>query len=226
MSGKPVRVMIADDHSLVRLGMIQLLSHEPDVEICGEAQSVAEALKVAGELQPDVLVVDLTFGDGTGIELIKQLRTRDRNVKIIVSTMHDESLFGERCFRAGASGFVNKEEASEKVIDAIRSVMAGKLYLSPRLADRVLNRALGGTEMRKTSALDSLTDRELEVFAMIGRGLTTRQIAEKLFLSHKTIESYRENIKSKLRLRNAAELNRHAVQWALEGAREPASPTT
>ncbi|MBL8829326.1 MAG: response regulator transcription factor [Planctomycetaceae bacterium] len=223
MNGKPTRVMIADDHSLVRLGMRELLSHEPDIEICGEAASVADALKMALELTPDVIVVDLTFGDGTGIEFIKQLRLRDRNVKMIVSTMHDESLFGERCFRAGAAGFVNKEEASEKVVEAIRSVMSGKLYLSPRLADRVLNRALGGNEVRPTSALDSLTDRELEVFAMIGRGLTTRQIAEKLYLSHKTIESYRENIKSKLRLRNAAELNRHAVQWALEGTHEPAS---
>jgi DNA-binding NarL/FixJ family response regulator len=220
MNGKRTRVMIADDHSLVRLGMRELLSHEADVQICGEAASVADALRLATELTPDVIVVDLTFGDGTGIEFIKQLRLRDRNVKMIVSTMHDESLFGERCFRAGAAGFVNKEEASEKVVEAIRSVMAGKLYLSPRLADRVLNRALGGTEVRQTSALDSLTDRELEVFAMIGRGLTTRQIAEKLYLSHKTIESYRENIKSKLRLRNAAELNRHAVQWALEGTHE------
>lgn len=214
---KVARVLIVDDHSLVRRGMTDLLSHEPDLTVCGEAADVASAYRLIRELVPDVAVVDLTLNSGNGLELIKEIKASHPAVRIVVSSMHDESLFGERCLRAGAMAYVNKEEAAEKVVDAIRSVLAGNLYLSTQLAQRMLQRVVGQIEQASTP-LDVLTDRELEVFAMIGQGLTTRQIAENLDLSIKTIEGYREGIKAKLNLKNSAELSRHAVHWSLENS--------
>lgn len=211
-----VRVLIVDDHSLVRRGMVELLSHERDLTVCGEAADLPSAFRMLREARPDVAVVDITLNSGNGLELIKEIKACHPHVRIVVSSMHDESLFGERCLRAGAAGYVNKEEAAEKVVAAIRTVLAGRLYLSDQLAQRMLMRAVGQTDAGTASPLDSLTDRELEVFALIGQGLTTRQIAEKLDLSVKTIESYRENIKSKLDLKNAAELSLHAVHWTME----------
>lgn len=216
MTSKRTRIVLIDDHPVVRRGMNDLLSHEPDLLVCGEAEGETDALVTLEEQRPDVVVLDLTLKDGNGVDLIKQIRGRFHDTRIVVLTMHDESLFGARCFRAGASGFVNKEEASEKVIEAIRTVCTGRLYLSDRLAERVLRRAFGTTEDPSASELDNLTDRELEVFGMIGRGMTTRQIADRLHLSHKTIESYRENIKAKLNLQNAVELTQRAVRWTME----------
>jgi len=210
------RIFIVDDHPLIRRGMKDLISHEPDFLVCGEAGSVPEALSLLDRADPDAIVVDITLNGGNGIDLIKQLKARRRNVRIVVTTMHDESLFGERCFRAGAMGYVNKEEASEKVVEALRSVLDGRLFLSERLAERVVYRALGVDEKPDGSPLARLTDREIEVFSLIGSGKSTRQIAEMLHLSHKTIESYRENIKAKLRLQNAVELTRQAIQWVME----------
>lgn len=209
------RVLIVDDHSLVRRGMVDLLSHEPDLTVCGEAADVMSAYRLIRELQPDIAVVDITLNNGNGLELIKEIKASYPAVRIVVSSMHDETLFGERCLRAGAMAYVNKEEAAEKVVDAIRAVLSGNLYLSTQLAQRVLQRVVGQVDQVGTP-LDELTDRELEVFAMIGKGLTTRQIAENLDLSIKTIEGYREGIKAKLNLKNSAELSRHAVHWALE----------
>jgi DNA-binding NarL/FixJ family response regulator len=216
MTSKRTRIVLIDDHPVVRRGMNDLLSHEPDLLVCGEAEGETDALVTLEEQKPDVVVLDLTLKDGNGVDLIKQIRGRFHDTRIVVLTMHDESLFGARCFRAGAAGFVNKEEASEKVIEAIRTVCTGRLYLSDRLAERVLRRAFGNAEDPSGSELDNLTDRELEVFGMIGRGMTTRQIADRLHLSHKTIESYRENIKAKLNLQNAVELTQRAVRWTME----------
>ncbi|MBC7819638.1 MAG: response regulator transcription factor [Planctomycetaceae bacterium] len=211
-----IRVLIVDDHSLVRRGMVELLSHESDLIVCGEAADLPSAFRLLHETRPDVAVVDITLNSGNGLELIKEIKSSHPQVRIVVSSMHDETLFGERCLRAGAAGYVNKEEAAEKVVDAIRTVLTGRLYLSEQLAQRMLMRAVGQTDSATASPLDTLTDRELEVFALIGAGQTTRQIAEKLDLSVKTIESYRENIKTKLKLKNAAELSLHAVHWTME----------
>lgn len=212
----PARILIVDDHPIVRRGLAQLIGDEADLEVCGEAGDVPEALRLVNDTQPDLVLIDISLRDGNGIELIKQLKSRDDGLRMLVSSMHDESLFAERCLRAGAKGYISKEEAAEKVVGAIRTVLQGKIYLSAYLADNLLHRMIGGEDSLEHSPIDSLSDRELEVFGLIGQGLTTRKIAEKLHLSPKTVETYRENIKSKLNLKNAAELNRHAVQWALE----------
>jgi DNA-binding NarL/FixJ family response regulator len=214
-SGK-TRILIVDDHPIVRQGLTLLIANEPDLEVCGEAADSGEAVRQLTASRPDLIVVDISLHSGNGIELIKQIRSRDPNVKMLVSSMHDESLFAERALRAGAMGYINKAEATDKVVEAIRQVIRGKIYLSPRMTERMLCRAIGTEESLDHSPIDSLSDRELEVFELIGQGLTTRQIANKLHLSPKTVETYRENIKSKLNLANATELTRHAVQWTLE----------
>ena len=215
---KTKRVLIVDDHPVVRHGVAQLIEGEPDLEVCGQAASLPEAIKVFRESQPDLVLLDLSLGDGSGIELIKDLKARSEDVRILVSSMHDESLFAERVLRAGAKGYINKHEATENLLDAIRHVLEGRVYLSSKMADRLLHRMVGPGDPSERSSIESLSDRELEVFQMIGGGLTTRQIAEKLYLSPKTIETYRENIKTKLNLANGSELTYHAVQWVLENS--------
>lgn len=195
--------------------MATLISQEEDLTICGECAEMDEAIRFVREYEPELAIVDISLKTGNGLELIKHIAATHPEMKILVCSMHDESLFAERCLRAGASGYINKEAASDQVIDAIRAIRNGKTFVSPQLAERLLSRIVGGNPAHQ-SPIDSLTDRELEVFGLIGQGLTTRQIAERLHLSYKTIESYRENIKAKLSLKNAAELNRHAVQWTLE----------
>lgn len=211
------RILVVDDHPLVRRGLHDLIGHTHDLEICGEAGDGPEALRACDELQPDLMLVDISLPEGHGIELIKQIKARNEHVKLLVSSMHDESLYAERALRAGALGYINKQEAMEKLVDAIRVVLTGKVYLSNRMTERTLNRFYRGDEASDAPLpVQSLTDRELEVFEMIGQGLTTREIANKIHRSIKTIETYRENIKSKLHLKNASELSRHAVQWVLE----------
>ena len=212
------RIAIVDDHPIVRQGLSQLIAQHPGLEVCGEAADAVEALQMVSEKRPDLIIVDISLSSGNGIELIKQIKARDDRVKMLVSSMHDESLFAERALRAGAMGYINKGEATEKVFEAIHQVLGGKIYLSPRMTDRMLCRAIGTDDALAGSPIDSLSDRELEVFELIGQGLTTRQIASKLELSPKTVETYRENIKSKLNLSNATELTRHAVQWTLESS--------
>lgn len=213
---RTTRVLIVDDHPIVRRGLAELISDEPDLEICGEAADSTEALRLIDSVRPDLIVIDISLQNGNGIELIKQIKARDQGIKMLVSSMHDESLFAERALRAGALGYVNKAEAAESIVEAIRVVLSGKVYVSSRLADRMLHRLVGGDENLERSAIDSLSDRELEVFEFIGKGQTTRQIAMKLHLSPKTVESHRENIKRKLNLANATELTRYAVEWVLE----------
>ena len=210
------RVMVIDDHPLIRRGLIDLITRQTDMEVVGEAEGLADAFRVFDEARPNFVIVDITLKDGNGLEFIKDIKSRQPETMMLVSSMQDETLYAERCLRAGARGYINKDEAAEKVIDAIRHVISGKVFLSPELMDQVLYRMVGGSDERPQLPMDSLTDRELEVFELIGTGLTTRQIADRLELSHKTIETYKENIKQKLNLKNAAELNRHAVQWKLE----------
>lgn len=213
---KPLaRILIVDDHPIVRQGLARMIAEEPDLEVCGEAEDASQALRQVTESKPDLVIIDISLKSGTGIELIKQIKARDEQVRMLVSSMHDESLFAERSLRAGAMGYINKQEAADKIIGAIRSVLQGKIYLSSQLTDRVLHRMIGGKHP-EGSPVEGLSDRELEVFELIGSGLTTRQIAAKLHLSPKTVETHRENIKKKLNLVNAIELTRYAVEWVLE----------
>ncbi|MBR9800726.1 MAG: response regulator [Rubinisphaera brasiliensis] len=213
---KTVRILLVDDHPVVRQGLRMMIEREGDMQVCGEANGMAEAMKSYFENKPEVVVVDISLHNGSGIELVKELIAHEENLKILVCSMHDESLFADRALHAGAKGYINKEEAMDKLIDAIRRVAAGRVYLSDQMTDRMLCRQVGAGDERPKSALETLSDRELEVFEQIGHGVTTRQIAEKLHLSPKTVETYRENIKHKLNLANATELTQHAVQWVLE----------
>lgn len=211
-----VKILIVDDHPLVREGVIGLLSTQPDFEVCGEAEGLAEARRLIATSRPDVVIVDLTLRDGNGIELVKELNTKTKTIKVLVLSMHDESLFAERVLRAGAVGYVSKHEATRTIIQAVRTVLAGKIYLSQPMTEQMVHRAFRSSADLNRSPMDRLSDREFEVFELIGKGLTIRQIAAKLQLSPKTVESHREHIKEKLELKNATELTKHAIQWALE----------
>lgn len=209
-----VRILIVDDHPLVRLGFAQLLSDEEDLVVCGEAESAAEGLRLVGELAPDLVVIDLSLKGTSGLELIKQVRSRRPDLPMLVCSMHDESLFAERALRAGAQGYIGKREAPEDLVTAARAVLAGERYLSPRFAARLEAAGLGPRE-DLPEPVAVLSDRELEVFELIGRGHGTREIAERLGLAVKTVETYRENIKEKLLIESAPELARRAVTWVL-----------
>ena len=210
------KVLIVDDHPLVRRGLAELISKEPDLQVSGEAAGAAEALGQLTSNRPNLVIIDLSLQEGSGLDLIKQIKAMDDSIKVLVSSMHDESLFAERSIRAGASGYIHKEEATEKVIEAIRYVLKGKVYLSEDMSERILHQFAGIEELPPEGSISKLSNRELEVFELIGSGLSTRQIAEKLHRSIKTIETYRESIKQKLNLRTSNELIRHAVQWELE----------
>lgn len=215
-TARKIRVFIVDDHPIVRHGLAQVIGQEPDFEICGEAAEASTAFRQIEQTKPDLAIIDIMLRDASGLELIKQIRACNDQVKMLVTSMHDETLYAERALRAGAMGYVKKEEAVTKVIEAMRQVLKGKIYLSPAMADHFLHRALRGGEEPERSPIERLSDRELEVFELIGRGLTTRQIAERLHLSTKTIETHREHIKAKLQLKNNNELVRQAVLRLIE----------
>lgn len=210
------RVLLVDDHPIVRQGLRMMIEQVPGLSVCGEAGGMAQAMKLYRDTTPDVIVTDISLEDGSGIELVKELVAHDKQVRVLVCSMHDETLFAERALQAGAKGYINKNEATDKLIEAVSRVAEGHAYLSERMTDRMLTRQIGTGDGPPKSAIETLSDRELEVFEQIGHGITTRQIAEKLHLSPKTIETYRENIKHKLNLANATELTQHAVQWVLE----------
>jgi DNA-binding NarL/FixJ family response regulator len=210
------RILIVDDHPTVREGLTARISRQDDMEVCGEVADGEEALVKVKELRPDVAVVDISLPKGHGIDLIKQIRAHHDHVKTIVHSMYEESLYAERALQAGAMGYVNKREAPETLLDAIRQVLVGEVYLSPKMTGRVLNRTVGRGTIAAASPIESLSDRELEVFNLIGQGLTTRAIANRLHLSVHTIDTHREKIKRKLGLKNSAELMQRAVQWVLE----------
>jgi DNA-binding NarL/FixJ family response regulator len=212
----PARVMLVDDHPIVRFGFAQLIEDEPDMAVCGQAADAGDALKLIPELDPDLIVIDITLEGMNGIELIKQIHSRYDAVKMLVASMHDETLYAERALRAGAKGYVNKHEATTELVHAIRRVLKGKLYLSDRMTDRMMERAVTGEEEPTQSSIDTLSDRELEIFELLGRGMTARQIADKLHLSIKTVDTYRSHIKSKMKLKNNSELAVHAAKWVLE----------
>lgn len=215
MIERRAKVLVVDDHALVRYGLVELLSNEKDMEICGTAASAEEALQKIGESKPDMVVIDIKLQGTNGLDLIKRIRTRHADMKMIVSSMYDESLYAPRALQAGAMGYVNKQEATETLVEAIRQVLRGQVFLSAVMARQLFQNA-GPAGSRELSPIHRLSNRELEVFEKIGQGMSTRSIANQLHLSVKTIETHRENIKGKLGLKNAAELHRHAVQWVLE----------
>jgi len=210
-----MRVLIVDDHPIFRRGIAELINEESDMEVAGEASDPAEAMRQVAELQPEVVVVDLSLQDGHGMDLIEHLSERDDAPKMIVCSMHDESLFAERALRAGAMGYVNKQETTEQLVSAIRSVAAGEVALSPKMTRQLLQNAVG-VKADENDPVRALSNRELEVFERIGEGLTTKQIAARLDLSPKTVEAHREKIKTKLNLPNSAQLSRRAFLWVYE----------
>ncbi len=211
----PAKILIVDDHPSVREGLAMRISLDADLEVCGEADSEDQALALVKQTGPDLVLIDISLKSGHGIELIKRIRSLDPAIKMLVVSGFQESLYAERAFRAGALGYLNKQESNEKMIEAIRTVLAGQRFLSPEISRRLVEQALGGSNATKTP-IERLTDRELEIFRMIGEGLTTSAIANRLFLSTHTIDTHRENIKRKLAVSTAAELSRAAVQWLLE----------
>lgn len=207
------RILVVDDHPLLREGVSQLINRQHDFEICGEADTVANAFAAVERTTPDVILLDLRLGYGDTLELIKSIKARYPDVRILMLSQYDEAIYVERALRAGADGYVIKQEAADEVLAAIRTVLAGDMYVSRKLAVLVLQKLLSKKPAQPGLAIENLTDRELQVFQLIGSGLTTRQIAAELRLSVKTIETHRENIKSKLGLRNASELVHSAVTW-------------
>lgn len=208
-----VQILIVDDHPIVRKGLVQLIDQEEGFSVCGEASSEAEAMVAIAKYKPDLVTVDISLKDTSGIELIKDIRARYIDVAILALSMHDEMLYAERTLRAGASGYVMKQEATENVIDAIRRILKGEIYVSRKVAEKMLRKLVDGSSGAASSAIDCLSDRELEVFGLIGQGFGTRQIAEKLHLSVKTIDTYRAHLKTKLKLANADELLQYAIRW-------------
>ena len=213
----PAKILIVDDHSMVREGLRLRISAFPDLEVCGEAVSEDEAMLLVKQTNPHLVIVDISLKGGHGIELIKRIKSSFPSIKMLVSSGFQESLYAERALRAGALGYLNKQDSGEKVIEAIRTVLRGERYVSPEITQRLVSQALG-TKSESKDPIDLLTDRELEIFRMIGKGQTSSAIANDLLLSIHTIDTHRENIKRKLGLKNASELSRQAVQFVLENS--------
>jgi len=223
-SSKPAaktRVVVADDHPFLRAGLATMINAQPDFACVGEADTVANTQKKIAEQKPDMAVVDLFMGDGDGLELIKTLRAQHEGLRILVLSQHEESLYAERALRAGAQGYIMKQREPAEVLAALRAILTGELYVSPRIAAMLLRRTLQGRPAAPGSGVDSLTDRELQVFRLLGTGLSTRRIAEELNLSFKTIETYRENIKHKLGLADASALLHQANDWVQKNTPMP-----
>ncbi|BET68296.1 response regulator transcription factor [Opitutales bacterium ASA1] len=221
-SAKKISIFIVDDHPLVRQGLGQVIGAEPDMTICGEAESAAKALHGIETKKPDLVIVDISLRGNNGLELIKNIKAIHSNLPILVFSMHDECVYAQRALRAGARAYVMKQESADKIILAIRRILGGDIYVSNRVADQVLHQLVNGGGDPAGSPVDRLSDRELEVIQLIGRGLSTREIASTLNLSVKTIESHRAHIKEKLNLRNATELVQFSVQWVeQENSRAP-----
>ncbi len=210
--GYKKEIVIVDDHPMMRKGLAQTLDNELEFDVVAQFDQAEEAIKNFDDLSPDLMIVDVSLPGMSGLELVKHLISRDPDVKILVVSRHDESLYAERVIRAGAKGYVMKLEAGEVLVKAVRKILKGGIYVSEEVSEKLLMGMAGGKDMSE-SPIDQLSDRELEVFELTGKGNSTREIAEKLHLSIKTVESYRARIKTKLNLENATELMVHAVKW-------------
>lgn len=208
------RIFLVDDHPITREGLARLINHERDMEVCGQANNAAKAVTDIEPLKPDLVVVDVSLTTGaSGLELIKDLGARHPRLRMLALSTHDEALYAERALRAGAKGYVMKQEPTEKVMAAIRQVLDGGIFLSDAMKDRLLRKITQSGSAPSASEIERLSDRELEVYRLIGQGRGTRQIADELHLSMSTVETYRTHIKEKLHLASAPELVRRAVEW-------------
>jgi DNA-binding NarL/FixJ family response regulator len=209
------RVLVVDDHPIVRQGLALLIDQEPDLMVCGEAEEAHSALAAIAATQPDVLLLDVSLPGPDGIELLKTIRATDPRLPVLVLSMHDESVYAERALRAGANGYIMKQEATENVLVALRRILRQEMYVSDRVASAMLRQIASGSGTPSQAPIARLSDRELEVFRLIGEGHGTRQIAEELDLSVKTVESYQAHIKDKLALHSSRDLMQRAIEWRL-----------
>ncbi len=207
-------VFIVDDHPIVRQGLALLINRESDLAVCGDAEEASAALRLIDSMRPDLVIVDISLNGPDGLDLLKAIRLRNPNLPVLMLSMLDEMLYAERALRAGASGYIMKHEATEKVLVAIRRILGGEIYVSDRMSNKMLHRFAGADTPGERSPIADLTDRELEVFRLIGEGHGSRQIAEELHVSVKTVESYQAHIKDKLLLRNGRELVQRAIRWS------------
>ncbi len=208
------KILIVDDHPLVRAGLAQLIGDTTDLEVCGEAGDMSSALQLLDTITPDLAIIDLSLSGGSGFDLIERIKARNKEILVLVASMHDESLYAERVLALGARGYINKQEAQEKIIQAIRQVLSGKVYLSNNMTEKILNNIVSSSDEKQ--GIKSLSNRELQVFEMIGQGVAPGKMAKKLNISVKTIETHQAHIKKKLGVRSAHELTHHAIRWVLE----------
>jgi DNA-binding NarL/FixJ family response regulator len=213
MSNNKTRILIVEDHPIFLLGMSELINQEGDMMVCGSADDVSEGRKAVKHLQPDMVIVDLSLKSSSGIDLVKEISALYKKLPVLVLSMHDESLHAERCLLAGARGYIMKEEASKSVVEAIRQIRAGDVYVSQRIMGTILNKFQNRPASFHKSPIQGLSDREMEIFRLIGKGLSTGQIACQLNLSVKTVGTYRERIKEKLGLQHGGDLTKYAVLW-------------
>jgi DNA-binding NarL/FixJ family response regulator len=209
-------VFVVDDHPLLRQGLALLINQQQDLEVCGEAEEAQAAMQAIGKKNPDILIVDISLNGPDGLDLLKNIRGLYPDLPVLILSMHDEAIYAERALRARANGYIMKQEATEKVLVAVRRILNGEVYLSDGMANKMLQQYIGGTPATIQSRIAALSDRELEVFCLIGEGRGTREIAEELHLSVKTVETYQAHIKEKLSLHSGRELIQHAVQWKID----------
>jgi DNA-binding NarL/FixJ family response regulator len=226
MTNRQSTVLLVDDHPIVRQGLQQMIDREPDLKVCGQAEEARSALHAIATLKPDIVVMDISLSGPSGIEILRSVRQTDAKLRVLVLSMHDETVYAERALRAGANGYIMKQEATEKVLVALRRILGGEVYVSDRVANKMLKQFVGGAPSSQRLPVDDLTDRELEVFRLIGEGHSTRQISDGLHLSVKTVETYQAHIKEKMGLKNARELVQYAIQWAVSENQSPESPKT
>lgn len=207
------KILIVDDHAVLREGLTAQINREPDLIVCGEAENAREAVAAVETLKPDLVLADITLPGRNGLELIRDLRAVRPGLPVLVLSMHDPSLFAERVLRAGGRGYISKQRSGQRLIAAIRHVLSGQIYLSDEMSTRLLDSLSGRKQTRPVSPVEQLTDRELEVFTLIGQAKETKEISIRLGMSAKTVEAHRANIKRKLKLKSGPELTRHAVLW-------------
>jgi DNA-binding NarL/FixJ family response regulator len=212
-SAPPKGILLVDDHSFMRDGLAQLIDRQPDMKVCGEAGDPSEALTQLDKTKPDLVLTDLTMPGRSGLEFIKDLRAKDPSIAILVISMHDEAVYAERVLRAGARGYIMKGAGGENLLTALRQVLRGEVYVSPQVSARIVASLTGDKPRGSASPIEKLTDREFEIFQLIGQGKSTRDIAEQLHLSPKTVDVHRTHLKEKLELKDATSLIRHAVRW-------------
>jgi DNA-binding NarL/FixJ family response regulator len=207
------KILIVDDHAILREGLVAQINREPDLCVCGEAEDAGKAIAAVEKLEPDLVLADVTLPGRNGLELIRDLRALRPGLPVLVLSMHDPSFFAERVLRAGGRGYISKQRSGQKLISAIRHVLSGQIYLSDEMSTRLLGSLSGKHPARRVSPIEQLTDRELEVFTLIGQAKETKEISRRLGMSAKTVEAHRASIKRKLKLKTGPELTRHAVLW-------------